>query len=109
MVIVGLWVRLRLVESDSFTRAEKRGTLRKFPLGLALRRYWWRLILGTFIMLATYVLFYLMTSFTLSYGTKATTDAAQAAAATVKAWLARSGASAAQVTFTNSREVMAPA
>lgn len=80
MVIVGLWVRLRLVESDSFTRAEKRGTLRKFPLGLALRRYWWQLILGTFIMLATYVLFYLMTSFTLSYGTKATTDAAQAAA-----------------------------
>lgn len=80
MVIVGLWVRLRLVESDSFTKAEKKGALRKFPLGTVLRRNWWHLILGTFIMLATYVLFYLMTSFTLSYGTKPTTEAAQATA-----------------------------
>ncbi|QEW00698.1 MHS family MFS transporter [Microbacterium caowuchunii] len=80
MVIVGLWVRLRLVESAAFTKAEKTGAIRKFPLGAVLRMHWWHLILGTFIMLATYVLFYLMTSFTLSYGTKAATDAAQAAA-----------------------------
>ncbi|KAA9135426.1 MFS transporter [Microbacterium caowuchunii] len=80
MVIVGLWVRLRLVESAAFTKAEKTGAIRKFPLGAVLRKHWWHLILGTFIMLATYVLFYLMTSFTLSYGTKAATDAAQVAA-----------------------------
>ncbi len=80
MVIIGLWVRLKLVESDSFVKAEKVGAIRRFPLGAVLRRHWWQLILGTFIMLATYVLFYLMTSFTLSYGTKATTDAAAAAA-----------------------------
>lgn len=80
MVIVGLWVRLRLVESESFTRAEKKGVIRRFPLGEAIRRNWWQLILGTFIMLATYVLFYLMTSFTLSFGTKPTTAAAQATA-----------------------------
>ncbi len=75
MVIIGLWVRLRLVESETFTKAEKVGALRRFPLGQVLRNHWWQLILGTFIMLATYVLFYLMTSFTLSYGT-AKTDAA---------------------------------
>ncbi|WP_460774715.1 MFS transporter [Microbacterium sp. GXF7504] len=80
MVIIGLWVRLRLVESEAFTKAEKVGAIKKFPLGAVLRRNWWQLILGTFIMLATYVLFYLMTSFTLSYGTKATTEGAQAAA-----------------------------
>ncbi|GAA2003509.1 MFS transporter [Microbacterium ulmi] len=80
MVIIGLWVRLRLVESETFAKAEKTGAIRKFPLGSVIRHHWWHLILGTFIMLATYVLFYLMTSFTLSYGTKATTDAAQAAA-----------------------------
>jgi metabolite-proton symporter len=80
MVIVGLWVRLRLVESQSFTKAEKTGTLRRFPLGAAIRRNWKQMILGTFIMLATYVLFYLMTSFTLSFGTKATTETAQATA-----------------------------
>jgi hypothetical protein len=41
------------------------------PLGEVVRGHWKNLILGTFIMLATYVLFYLMTSFTLAYGTKA--------------------------------------
>ncbi|WOF23762.1 MFS transporter [Microbacterium betulae] len=70
MVIIGLWVRLKLVESKSFTKAEKTGTITKFPLGQTVKRHWWALILGTFYMLATYVLFYLMTSFTLSYGTR---------------------------------------
>ncbi|MFE1645715.1 MFS transporter [Microbacterium sp. P01] len=85
MVIIGLWVRLKLVESETFTKAEKTGAIRKFPVGTVFRHHWWHLILGTFIMLATYVLFYLMTSFTLSYGTKAAdlgtaSAAAQAAA-----------------------------
>lgn len=80
MVIVGLWVRLKLVESETFARAEKSGAIRKFPLGEVIRGHWRQLILGTFIMLATYVLFYLMTSFTLSYGTKATLEGAEAAA-----------------------------
>ena len=71
MVIIGLWVRLKLVESETFTKAEKTGAIRKFPLGEVFRTNTKNLILGTFIMLATYVLFYLMTSFTLSYGTKA--------------------------------------
>ncbi len=71
MVIVGLWVRLKLVESETFSAAEKKGALRRFPLGAVIRSNWKNLILGTFIMLATYVLFYLMTSFTLAYGTKA--------------------------------------
>ena len=80
MVIVGLYVRLKLVESESFAKAEKSGVIRKFPLGEVVRRNWKQLILGTFIMLATYVLFYLMTSFTLSYGTKPTIEGAAAAA-----------------------------
>jgi metabolite-proton symporter len=80
MVIIGLWVRLRLVESETFVRAEKQGAITKFPLAAVLRRHWKHLILGTFIMLATYVLFYLMTNFTLAYGTKAA-DLGQASAA----------------------------
>lgn len=85
MVIIGLWVRVRLVESDTFVKAEKKGVIQRFPLGAVFRLHWWHLILGTFIMLATYVLFYLMTNFTLSYGTKAAdletaTGAAQTAA-----------------------------
>lgn len=86
MVIVGLWVRLKLVESTTFTKASEKGAIRKFPLGTVLRKHWWHLILGTFIMLATYVLFYLMTNFTLTYGTKANSlETASAAAAATAA------------------------
>jgi MFS family permease len=69
MVIIGLWVRLQLVESAAFVIAEKRGAIRKLPLGETFQHHWREVVLGTFIMLATYVLFYLMTSFTLTYGT----------------------------------------
>jgi len=68
MVIVGLWVRVRLVESSVFEKTKQAGTVKRLPLATALRRYWRELILGTFFMLATYVLFYLMTTFSLSYG-----------------------------------------
>jgi metabolite-proton symporter len=71
MVIIGLWVRLKLVESEAFTTAEKKGAVTKLPLGTTLRHHWRATLLGTFIMLATYVLFYLMTNFTLTYGTRA--------------------------------------
>jgi len=71
MVIIGLWVRLKLVESEAFTKAEKKGSLTKLPLATTLRFHWRATLLGTFIMLATYVLFYLMTNFTLTYGTRA--------------------------------------
>ncbi|AYF98283.1 MFS transporter [Protaetiibacter intestinalis] len=74
MVIVGLWVRLRLVESSTFSKAATAGKLAKVPLATVFRTHWRQLILGTFYMLATYVLFYLMTTFSLSYG-RAATDA----------------------------------
>ena len=77
MVVVGMWVRLRLVESAAFTAAEKRGAIRKMPLTTTFRFHWREVVLGTFIMLATYVLFYLMSSFTLTFGTaKATASPA---------------------------------
>lgn len=68
MVIVGLWVRLRLVESSAFSKAVSTGTVRRLPLATVFRDHWRQLILGTFFMLATYVLFYLMTTFSLSFG-----------------------------------------
>lgn len=68
MVIVGLWVRLNLVESAAFAKTVKSGKVQKLPLAAAFRSHWRELVLGTFYMLATYVLFYLMTTFSLSYG-----------------------------------------
>jgi len=68
MVIIGLWIRLNLVESTAFSKAVSTGKVVKLPLGEVVRKNWRELILGTFYMLATYVLFYLMTTFSLSYG-----------------------------------------
>lgn len=75
MVAVGLWVRLNLVESAAFEKTVKTGSVQKLPLAAAFRNHWKALILGTLYMLATYVLFYLMTTFSLSYGRAATTGA----------------------------------
>ncbi|MEU1465418.1 MFS transporter [Streptomyces sp. NPDC005727] len=68
MVAIGLWVRSRLVESAVFAKTREAGKVRKLPLAAVVRGHWKQLILGTFFMLATYVLFYLMTTFSLSYG-----------------------------------------
>lgn len=82
MVIIGLWVRLKLVETPAFTKVLESKEVAKLPLGRVFKASWRQLILGTFIMLATYVLFYLMTTFTLTFGTRAASlDAAKAAAA----------------------------
>ncbi|WP_443112524.1 MFS transporter [Devosia sp. ZB163] len=75
MVAVGLWVRLNLVESAAFEKTRITGKVQRLPLAAVFRTHWKELILGTFYMLATYVLFYLMTTFSLSYG-RAATDAA---------------------------------
>ncbi|GAA2289494.1 MFS transporter [Streptomyces hawaiiensis] len=75
MVAIGLWVRSRLVESAVFARTRESGGVRRLPLVTVVRSHGRQLVLGTFIMLATYVLFYLMTTFSLSYG-RAATDAA---------------------------------
>ncbi|MEI8242539.1 MAG: MFS transporter [bacterium] len=67
LVAVGLYVRLKLDETPVFARAMARGEKLKLPLGVVFRNNPKELILGTFIMLATYVLFYLMTTWMLSY------------------------------------------
>ena len=74
MVAIGLWVRLNLVESTAFEKTVSKGKVEKLPLAAAFRGHWKQIVLGTLYMLATYVLFYLMTTFSLSYG-RAAVDA----------------------------------
>jgi metabolite-proton symporter len=67
MVAVGLYVRLKLEETPVFARAVARGEKLEKPLAVVFRKHLKELVLGTFIMLATYGLFYLMTTWILSY------------------------------------------
>lgn len=68
MVIIGLYIRLKLVESSAFSKTVETGKVQRLPLASVVRSNGRELVLGTFFMLATYVLFYLMTTFSLSYG-----------------------------------------
>lgn len=67
MVGVGLYVRLKLHETPVFARAVERGEKLKTPIISVFRHYFGTLMLGMFIMVATYGLFYLMTTWVLSY------------------------------------------
>lgn len=67
MVAVGLYVRIKLEETPVFVRALARGEKLKQPFAVVFRDHLKELVLGTFIMLATYGLFYLMTTWILSY------------------------------------------
>ncbi|MGB7364126.1 MAG: MFS transporter [Rhodococcus sp. (in: high G+C Gram-positive bacteria)] len=74
MVIIGLYVRLKLEETPVFQRALERGQKVKTPVAEVFRTSWRPLILGTFVMLATYTLFYIMTTWVVSYGTGKVVD-----------------------------------
>ncbi|KKF03403.1 MFS transporter [Mycolicibacterium obuense] len=69
MVAIGLYVRLRLTETPVFARAIARGERVRAPLAEVFRNHWRQLIIGTFVMLATYTLFYVVTTWALSFGT----------------------------------------
>jgi metabolite-proton symporter len=75
LVIVGLWVRLKLVETPAFRNVLARQAVVKVPVAAAFTGSGRQIVRGTLIMFATYVLFYLMTAFTLTYGTLATAPA----------------------------------
>jgi metabolite-proton symporter len=71
LVIVGLYVRLRIHETPVFRAALNRRERVKLPILVVVRDYPRVLLLGTMIALSTFVLFYLMTVFALSWGTSA--------------------------------------
>jgi len=71
LVIVGLYVRLKITETPAFQAVLDRNERVKLPVAAVLREHPRALILGTLAAMATFVIFYLMTVFTLSWGTSA--------------------------------------
>ncbi|MDB5962506.1 MAG: transporter [Massilia sp.] len=69
LVIIGMYVRLKLTETPDFARVLAKNERVKIPAVTVFRNHTRSLVLGTLIALATFVLFYLMTVFTLSWGT----------------------------------------
>jgi metabolite-proton symporter len=69
LVGIGLYVRLRLTETPAFERAVANDERVAVPLLALLRAYPGTLLAGTLAATTTFALFYLMTVFTLSWGT----------------------------------------
>ncbi len=71
LVLVGLYVRLTITETPVFQDALSRRERVRVPMLVVFRDHPGALVIGTLVSLATFVLFYLMTVFALSWGTTA--------------------------------------
>ncbi len=71
LVLIGLYVRLTITETPVFREAVERRERVQLPIMVVCREYPGRLVVGIAISLATFVLFYLMTVFALTWGTSA--------------------------------------
>jgi metabolite-proton symporter len=71
LVLLGLYVRLTITETPVFQESLQRNEQVGVPIFTVLRRHGQALAAGILVCLATFVLFYLMTVFALSWGTTA--------------------------------------
>ena len=69
LVLVGLWVRLQLTETPAFREAIERAERVRVPILVVCREHLGILVLATLAAISTFVVFYLMTVFTLDWGT----------------------------------------
>jgi len=69
LVAVGLYVRLKITETPDFQKVLDRGERVRVPVVAVLKEHGGPLVLGTLMAMSTFVLFYLMTVFALSWGT----------------------------------------
>ena len=71
LVLLGLYVRLKITETPVFQAAVRRAEPVGVPMITVLRHHRRALVTGVLVCLATFVLFYLMTVFALSWATTA--------------------------------------
>jgi metabolite-proton symporter len=71
LVAVGLYVRLKLIETPAFLQTVEKEERVKVPLVDLFRKHTKALTLGTFACVTAFLFYYLMTVFSLSWGTSA--------------------------------------
>ncbi|KAA2313187.1 MFS transporter [Pseudooceanicola sediminis] len=70
LIVIGLWVRLSLAETTAFQKAIDKEERVSVPFVEVFRTHKRSLFLGTFVALATFVLFYIGSAYLLSYNVK---------------------------------------
>jgi len=71
LVILGLWVRLRIGETQAFARALEDEAPHAVPLGALIRDHWASVLAGSAGVIACFAIFYLSTAFALGHMTTA--------------------------------------
>jgi MFS family permease len=69
LVVVGFYIRLKITETPSFVQSVEEKQQVKIPIVTILKKYQKELIFGTFAAVTTFVVFYLMSVFSLSWAT----------------------------------------
>jgi len=69
LIALGLWIRLRIVETPAFAAARAAASPPRVPVAELLRGYPREVLAGTFAVIACFAVFYLSTAFALGYGT----------------------------------------
>ena len=69
LVLLGFYIRYKITETPSFENALETKKQVKIPMVTILKSYKWELVFGTLAAVATFVTFYLMTVFSLSWAT----------------------------------------
>ena len=70
LIAIGLWVRLSITETPDFQKAIDKHERVEVPVAELFRNHKRSLLLGTFVALATFVLFYIGSAYLLSYNIK---------------------------------------
>ncbi|MEJ8278785.1 MFS transporter [Pseudonocardia spirodelae] len=70
LVAVGLYVRLRVLESPEFAAVREKREVVRNPFTLALRGQWREILTSAFVRISEQAPFYLFITFVLTYGTK---------------------------------------
>jgi metabolite-proton symporter len=70
LIVIGLWVRFSITETPAFKKAMEAHERVEVPIAALFRNHKRSIVLGTFVALATFVLFYIGSAYLLSYNTK---------------------------------------
>ena len=70
LVAVGLWVRLKVLESPDFADVKRTRAVERWPVLTAIRRHPREILTSAFVRLSEQAPFYLFITFVLTYGTK---------------------------------------
>jgi metabolite-proton symporter len=70
LVAIGLWVRLSITETPAFQKTIEKHERVAVPVAQLFRNHKRSIVLGTFVALATFVLFYIGSAYLLSYNIK---------------------------------------